>query len=103
MKYCAYCAELVCFEGALYKARRSAINRCSHVHGCHCDCYRHRVVALHVATTCHYAMVIAITMSTVRVAAAMWCLRSKQVRPAFHVMLSTCLTGIDMLSMYVES
>ena len=25
--------------------------RCCHVHGHHCDCNRHRVVALHIATT----------------------------------------------------
>ena len=49
MYFSTYSAELVCFEGVLYIARRVPC-RCCHVR-VHCDCYRHRVVALHIATT----------------------------------------------------
>ena len=113
MRSCIYSAELVCFEGALYIARRVPC-RCCHVHGVHCDCYRHRVVALHIATTaplrggdsnhnehCAYG-----SSDVVLASLYIACLQSKQVRPApvsttFHVMLSACLAGIDMLSMNV--
>ena len=48
-----------------YIARRVPC-RCCHVHGVHCDCYRHRVVALHIATT---AMVmVMIMMSLIMIA-----------------------------------
>ena len=42
--------ELVYFEGTLYIAKQVPY-RCCHMHSVHCDCYRHRVVALHIATT----------------------------------------------------
>ena len=84
------------------------------MHGVHCDCYRHRVVALHIATTaplrggdsnhnehCAYG-----SSDVVLASLYIACLQSKQVRPSpvsttFHVMLSACLADIDMLSMYV--
>ena len=99
-----------------YIARRVPC-RCCHVHGVHCDCYRHRVVALHIASTaplrggdsnhnkhCAYGG-SDVVLASLYIA----CLQSKQVRPAhvstytttFHVMLSACLADIDMLSMYV--
>ena len=96
-----------------YIARRVPC-RCCHVHGVHCDCYRHRVVALHIASRaplrggdsnhnkhCAYG-----SSDVVLASLYIACLQSsagtcKSYTKTFHVMLSACLADIDMLSMYV--